>query len=467
VAFPFISHGDALKQRILMAIGASGLAALGCGSATHDPGGEGQGAVTGVTAGAGGGAGGGGTTQSGTAGSGGAMASVGSAGSTAGTGGVGGSGGSEVVAPVDAGTPPADAAMATPSADASTSVVSCEFGGPVTTECASRAEMESKVRFGCGMIPNDPVPTDEEVAAAFLDDGCLPMNLACDGCCNPAAAPGVPMGDGSCCYTYCSGACCGRPFTVDGEARVAGVSRRYDWLQAPAATPAPTPLAGAELRQRIARGWLDDARMEHASIASFARFSLELLSFGAPADLVADAQRAGLDEVQHARDCFALAARFGGSELGPSPLPMAEVALAASLGESVRAAFLEGCLGETQAAALAAEAVALAEDPEVVRVLTKIAEDEARHAELAFRFVAWALEQEPALGAQLAALVTELGAADGRELPPQREGHAERRALHAAGRFTDAETARLMDDTLRQVVLPCAEALLLRQRAAA
>jgi hypothetical protein len=63
----------------------------------------------------------------------------------------------------------------------------------------------------------------------------------------------------------------------------------------------------------------------------------------------------------------------------------------------VRLAIVEGCIGETVAAVEAAEASARAADPVVRSVLAKIAEDEGRHAELAWRFVRWALAQQPGL----------------------------------------------------------------------
>jgi hypothetical protein len=47
--------------------------------------------------------------------------------------------------------------------------------------------------------------------------------------------------------------------------------------------------------------------MEHASVAAFARFTLDLLALGAPADLVQSAQQALGDEIAHAELCFGLA----------------------------------------------------------------------------------------------------------------------------------------------------------------
>ena len=54
----------------------------------------------------------------------------------------------------------------------------------------------------------------------------------------------------------------------------------------------------------------------------------------------------------------------------------------------------EGCLGETSAALEALEAADSAADPVVVAAYSQIARDEQRHAELAFRFVRWALERD-------------------------------------------------------------------------
>jgi hypothetical protein len=133
--------------------------------------------------------------------------------------------------------------------------------------------------------------------------------------------------------------------------------------------------------------------MEHASIASFARFSLQLLSVGAPPELLHACHQAALDEIEHARMSFDLASRFGAEAIGPGPLDLTGVLGQNSFDEILIGAFREGCVGETVAALVAQAQLAHATDPEVRRCLERIAEDEARHAELAWRFVAWALMQ--------------------------------------------------------------------------
>jgi len=180
----------------------------------------------------------------------------------------------------------------------------------------------------------------------------------------------------------------GRPFVVDGTARQAGVMTRADWLE--------RRLEGAahgkpeELRSLTA-AWLADAQAEHASIASFARFTLHLLALGAPPDLVGDAQRAASDEIEHAKLCFALASRYAGRSLGPGPLSLEGAVNDVSLAELAVATVREGCVGETMSAVLAGERLERARDAEVRAALERIAADETRHAELGWRTVAWAI----------------------------------------------------------------------------
>ncbi len=223
---------------------------------------------------------------------------------------------------------------------------------------------------------------------AFDSNGCLSFDQVSNGCCNGASA-GPRFAGGQCCYEFCEGPCCGRAFMVDGSMRVAAPASGGGWLTASLASDDDLAV---EARRLAAAGWLRDAQLEHASIASFSRFVLELLAVGAPASLVREAGQAMLDEVRHAELCFGLASRFGGATVGPAPLSMEGALTARSLPEIAAAAAVEGCVGETIAALTATRQLARAIDPEVRGALERIASDEARHAELAFRFVRWALD---------------------------------------------------------------------------
>lgn len=149
----------------------------------------------------------------------------------------------------------------------------------------------------------------------------------------------------------------------------------------------------ARNRRAIADGWTFAAQQEHASIASFSKFALELLAVGAPPSLLVSAHRAGLDEIEHARMSFKVASLCAGQPLGPGPLPIsaASITQSLSLQASAVAAALDGCLNET-IAALEAGAAADATNHEALKVvLEEIARDEQNHAELAWEYVAWAI----------------------------------------------------------------------------
>jgi hypothetical protein len=120
------------------------------------------------------------------------------------------------------------------------------------------------------------------------------------------------------------------------------------------------------------------------------------------------------------------------------------------------AAVREGCIGESAAALLLGERARLAEVPIVREKLQRIAEDEARHAELAWRFVAWALGQGDA---KLHAAVAEaFRALHVETLPGAVE--EEHELLRAHGRLSRRDAATLEARALALAIEPCAAALL-------
>jgi hypothetical protein len=249
----------------------------------------------------------------------------------------------------------------------------------------------------------------------------------------------------------------GRPFLVQGAALMAEAVRRSDWAT-PANRRQPIEPVMPELRRALAASWRDAALMEHASIAAFARFSLELLALGAPPDLVRDAAQAMADEQRHAELCFGLASAYGGVPLGPGALDVRSCLSDVSLANVLVTTFLEGCLGETIAAIEARERARRVHDPVVEAALYRIAEDEARHAALAWRFVKWALGESAAglEDALFAALETE------RErlvaVEPLPRGVSDELAF-AHGLLPPAERARLRREVLDEIVAPCLAAL--------
>jgi len=138
--------------------------------------------------------------------------------------------------------------------------------------------------------------------------------------------------------------------------------------------------------------WYAAALGEHASVASFSRASLELMSVGAPPVLLEAVHKSALDEIRHARTAFGLARHFGHTIEGPGALPLPPVLdLSTTLPEIAVRTFHEGCASETLAAALARARLAETEAVEA-DALRVIVEDEARHAALAWVTIKWAAE---------------------------------------------------------------------------
>jgi hypothetical protein len=189
---------------------------------------------------------------------------------------------------------------------------------------------------------------------------------------------------------------CGRPFLVDCEARVAPVIADGAWSKRGAARLPQLAHLTPDERAELAQHWTTMGQLEHASIAAFARFSLQLLALGAPPDLVDDCTRALADETAHTVLCFQLASAYAGRDIGPGMLDIQNTLQATSFGGIVELVIAEGCFGETRAALDAFDAADSAKDPVIADAYARIAQDEQRHAELAFRFVRWALERDRA-----------------------------------------------------------------------
>jgi hypothetical protein len=270
-----------------------------------------------------------------------------------------------------------------------------------------------------------------------------------------------------------TGPCMGRPFLVGAEARTAAAERAdRGWTQSglgpdvEGLTPshpsesdrAPLP---PEARDALARAWEADGLLEHASIAAFSRFALDLLAVGAPADLIAAALAAAADEVRHARLCFALSRRYSGDAIAPLPFPFGgAVEVHGSLAELAAATAREGCIGETLSATVAGEQLARATDPAVRRALATITEDESRHAELGWRTVAWAIERG---GEEVRSAVEAVFAEADRYLPsPEALPEVPAAALAAHGRLDPEEARVALLRALDEVIRPCAQALLER-----
>ena len=347
----------------------------------------------------------------------------------------------------------------------------CQYGCVTNADCAEKQVCLCSEPVGYCQAAD--CKSDAECGAGFLckgydsSGGCGLTNYTCqtaaDTCGSDADCKG--NGAGRLCrldlqtrHFKCDfgGCAIGRPFLVEGEQRLAPAAARADWSEL-----ARLPRSGrvnAELGAHLADRWARVALMEHASVAAFARFSLQLLSLGAPPELLELATSAMADETRHAKACFAVASAYAGAPVGPGRLSVERSLSEVSLREIVFTTIHEGCIGETVAAIEAREAAEHTEDPALRALLLTISADETRHAELAFRFVKWALSQgdrtlEREVRAEFAALVG--GSATAVAPSKLLESEALRHGI-----APDSMRAVIRQQAIREVILPCARALL-------
>jgi hypothetical protein len=281
---------------------------------------------------------------------------------------------------------------------------------------------DTEIDFATCGIPSAPDPNGPSVRYEYVcfdaSDGCDPCDAEAitgaaleqaRGTCTINELQHVTLACGpdpeseDCCYKvrlqgdlYC--AFDGRPLRVGAERapRVAALQSGAAWLANMRGFAGLRRPQDPELLERLRSHWLACARFEHASVAAFARVGQQLLSLGAPADLLRATHAAMADEVRHAQLCFGLAAAYDTPELGSGPLRIEGcVATGMDLETTLREAIFEGALNEGAAALEALEGARACEDPVVREVLVRIAEDEQRHALLAYQTVKWALLAYP------------------------------------------------------------------------
>ena len=332
----------------------------------------------------------------------------------------------------------------------------CRCAGPglgLYTECVAAPDctVDSDCPDGevCGLSPDTCAP------GGFLL-ACTTPNDLCGGDADCDAPPCQFMTD----HWACSDAVCGRPFVVDEVMLTAPVAARDDWRGLVRA-----PEVDERTAARLAEHWTRIGQVEHASVASFAQFVLQLLAVGAGPELILAAQQALADEVEHARLAFALASLYAGTGVGPGPLAIAGAAPTVDLGALVEAAIREACVGETLAAFEAREAAAQAEDAGVQAALRRISGDEQRHAELGWRFVQWALTVDASLHARVratfAAAIAEARAGVARDAAAAADA-----TLRGHGVVDAGLRAEIWGHGLREVIEPCVAALLATRLAA-
>jgi len=149
----------------------------------------------------------------------------------------------------------------------------------------------------------------------------------------------------------------------------------------------PLGLSPQRVTRRTAVGdyFASMAHLESASVRAFRDLGRWLVAFDAPARLSRAARRFAGDERRHARAAARLTRRFGGVLLRPRVRRVPSPTLVELLEDDA----VEGCVKETFGALLATWQAERAGDARVRRTLRRIAEDETRHAALAWEILRW------------------------------------------------------------------------------
>jgi hypothetical protein len=259
---------------------------------------------------------------------------------------------------------------------------------------------------------------------------------------------------GACCYVVLGGCAVGRPWIVDGLARRAAVERSDDWADC---IDLELATLDADTRAALADAWASEALSEHASVAAFTRFTMQLIALGAPAALVQASIRAGLDEVRHAQACFSLASAYAGGPVGAGPLDVRGGLDGSFDLESITLTLAaEGCIAETVSLLLLAAARDRAKNPVVRAMLTKIVDDEEAHVLLAWEALAWMCRR----GASLDGLLAVFRAAEqhvGFGATTERVGNPV--AMREHGYLSIEERREIATRALARVVAPAAREL--------
>lgn len=265
----------------------------------------------------------------------------------------------------------------------------------------------------------------------------------------------------ACCYLWFEH-CRGRPLMDKGSPVLAEVRERpgYGFSMGRIHTGAP-----AHLRAALAEHWLREASFEHTSILAFDRAARDLIDLGAPPSLIAETRRAQRDERGHARIAFGLASSYAQRHFAPGPLhppPRSTPTLAAI----AQTTFTEGCVAETIAACLLRVAAERARAPHHLAAwIDAIASDEERHAALAWRTVAWAIDRggpevRRAVQAALLDVLDSINEGSYADAPTPSCDLESYGVLSPASRRAEGLSA------LQTLILPCAERLLQRDYAA-
>jgi len=142
-------------------------------------------------------------------------------------------------------------------------------------------------------------------------------------------------------------------------------------------------------KDRFSKHWIDVAKHEHSSIASFARVTLELMHYGAPISILRDVQSAMMDETKHAQIALSLASHAMNQNLTFGNMGNLRTNMIRDIDTFLRDNYNDACMGEAESARQLFQEAKVTNVDGFDELLFEIATDEARHADLGHDIDAW------------------------------------------------------------------------------
>ena len=343
--------------------------------------------------------------------------------------------------------------------DTDVTPLSCDETPKATKDNVATVEEQGGQWMICGDLPESgsckPLETLSNYTFVYENLGPTSDPDFCGWDVVPVCGPEEAITD-ACCYVFELGVICeGRPLRVDGEHVAAQTRTREDWLSDFSLN---VDELSAEQLNHLSCLWREAALAEHASVAAFAKFVLELMWMGAPAELVAEAQEAMGDEIRHAKLCFALTSIFSGASVGPGSFAEAASSGQLSIEEMMLGVVIDGCINETIAASIAQVESELARDAALSAVLADLAADERRHSALSWKALRWLLSEHPDKLEDVHRWFDQ-----GLEAQWKKE-ESSHEWTHSWGRLSGQEKQSVVRQTIQEVIGPCAKKLLLTCR---
>ena len=233
------------------------------------------------------------------------------------------------------------------------------------------------------------MPIDNAKDAALLVTATGHRRIDCDGTPQAIVSPGgflVKTGTNSNCFPSPINK---HAVTVPGDVtQIESVMPTSKFISCVALGRKPAGLAEAAIDEHashVAAFFAECAHLEAASVVSFERLAAELRDLLAPEELAQKALASRDDEVKHTRMTTKMAERLGATVRPPT---IAD-ALDRTPFEIALENAVEGCVKETYAALLAHYQAQHAKDRSLAAMMEVIAEDETRHAALAWEVAEW------------------------------------------------------------------------------